>query len=236
MSARSGASARSLGGLSTTGGYPGCAAPSYTQPATDGASARSSHYATPEPSARSSDFVSLYDASTSSARTVEFGTVYEGQPGAPTLQAPREAGAGRRRHHAYAAAMDAFAPSGAATASGSERPPPEPSMDPRQVFSAARHGRHKEVEASLVSGFSPEYADSFGNTLFHVACQNGNKRIAKLAIKFGGDMDAQNGKGNTGLHFLYAYGYAEIAEYFIEKGANEDIVNEAGNLPRQGIR
>jgi len=57
--------------------------------------------------------------------------------------------------------------------------------------------------------------DSFGNNLFHVACQNGNKRIAKQAAKFGVDMNAQNIKGNTGLHFLLAYGYAETAEYFV---------------------
>ena len=106
-----------------------------------------------------------------------------------------------------------------------------------------------------------------GNRLFHVACQNGNKRICKLArdldeavmrlvlvlsswnqaqaIKYGGDMDAQNLKGkqpksreramlfmtqffavqgNTGLHFLFAYGYADIAEYFIEKALHETAV------------
>lgn len=78
--------------------------------------------------------------------------------------------------------------------------------------------------------------DSFGNTLFHVACQNGNKRIAKAAIKYGGHMDAQNGKGNTGLHFLLAYGYPEIAEYFVEKGAREDVPNEMGKTAREGIR
>lgn len=88
----------------------------------------------------------------------------------------------------------------------------------------------------MAAGFSPSYVDSFGNTLFHVACQNGNKRIAKLAIKYGGNMDAQNGKGNTGLHFLFAYGYPEVAEYFAEKGASEHIVNEAGKTAREGIR
>lgn len=94
----------------------------------------------------------------------------------------------------------------------------------------------KDVEASLKAGFEPTYADSFGNTLFHVACQNGNKRIAKSAIKYGGDMDAQNKKGNTGLHFLFAYGYPDIADYFIEKGASEHVLNEMGKGPRDGIR
>ena len=50
------------------------------------------------------------------------------------------------------------------------------------VIGPFRHARHKEVEAALAAGFDPGYADSFGNTLFHVACQNGIKRIAKLAI------------------------------------------------------
>jgi len=109
------------------------------------------------------------------------------------------------------------------------------SIDPRRVLSSARHGRHKDVEAFLVAGFDPCYADAFGNTLFHVACQNGNKRIAKLAIKFGGDMDAQNDKGNTGLHFLFAYGYPDIGEYFMEKGAGE-VRNSLGKTPREGIR
>lgn len=109
------------------------------------------------------------------------------------------------------------------------------SLDPRQVFSAARHGRYKEVEASLDAGFDFNYADSFGNTLFHVACQNGNKRISKMAIKYGGDMDAQNLKGNTGVHFLFTYGYQELGEYFIEKGASDQILNEAGEPCRGGV-
>eukprot|EP00746_Dinoflagellata_sp_MGD_P084560 gnl/MRDRNA2_/MRDRNA2_33553_c0_seq2.p1 gnl/MRDRNA2_/MRDRNA2_33553_c0~~gnl/MRDRNA2_/MRDRNA2_33553_c0_seq2.p1 ORF type:complete len:248 (-),score=37.79 gnl/MRDRNA2_/MRDRNA2_33553_c0_seq2:95-760(-) len=125
------------------------------------------------------------------------------------------------------------------------RPPPMPVrsqsatslnlVDIKQVFSAARHGRHKEVEQGLQAGFSPKSTDAFGNTLFHVACQNGQKRIAKLAIKFGGDMDAQNFKGNTGLHFLFAFGYADIAEYFISKGASDSILNKSGLAPHRGL-
>mmetsp|Transcript_89864 Transcript_89864/g.159876 ORF Transcript_89864/g.159876 Transcript_89864/m.159876 type:complete len:250 (+) Transcript_89864:99-848(+) len=111
-----------------------------------------------------------------------------------------------------------------------------PLPEPRLVCSAARHGRHREVEEALKAGHDPCYADPFGNSLFHVACQNGNKRIAKLAIKYGGHMDAENERGNTGLHFLFAYGYVDLAEYFIAKGASEHVRNEAGLLPRQGIR
>lgn len=109
------------------------------------------------------------------------------------------------------------------------------SSEPLRVFSAARHGRYQEVQAALESGFNPTYSDKFGNTLFHVACQNGNKRVGKLAIKFGGHMDAQNKKGNTGVHFLFTYNYPELGEYFISKGANPHVKNHVGNDVRAGI-
>jgi len=109
-------------------------------------------------------------------------------------------------------------------------------FDVKHIFSQARHGHHKEVEKALLAGFHPETVDTFGNSLFHVACQNGNKRIAKLAAKYGADMDAQNSKGNTGLHFLYSFGYPDIAEYFIEKGASDQIKNASGMKCREGLK
>lgn len=42
------------------------------------------------------------------------------------------------------------------------------------------------VEKCMQHGFDPRTQDAFGNTLFHVAAQNGNKKIAKLSIKYGG--------------------------------------------------
>lgn len=109
-------------------------------------------------------------------------------------------------------------------------------LQPGLICSAARHSRHREVEAALAAGFAPDYVDAFGNTLFHMACQNRNKRIAKLIIKSGGNIDAQNERGNTGLHYLFAYGYTDIAEYFIGKGADEHVRNAAGLNAREGIR
>ncbi|CAD7957348.1 unnamed protein product [Amoebophrya sp. A120] len=109
-----------------------------------------------------------------------------------------------------------------------------------KVFSAARHGKHKVVEDCLLAEegyFDPlTTVDHHGNTLFHIACQNGNRKIGKLAIKYGGNMDAQNLKGNTGLHFLYQFGYGEIAEYFISKGANPNVQNQKGFPCYQGFK
>lgn len=202
-------------------------------------SARTSNFYSPEHSVRSSEFGSLYDSSSvRSARLAELGN-YEGLTFSQPLE--KREGLGRKQKAVMAAAFDAYVQT-------QPKPPPPPplppgpaeeeeaSLDPRQVYSAARHGRHKEVEAALEAGFNPDYTDSFGNSLFHVACQNGNKRIAKLAIKYGGDMDGQNLKGNTGLHFLFAYGYADLGEYFISKGADHTIANEMGKTAREGIR
>ncbi len=42
---------------------------------------------------------------------------------------------------------------------------------------------------------SPSAAvDEFGNSLLHVACQNNNRRIAKLLLKCGANVDCQNYK------------------------------------------
>eukprot|EP00929_Paragymnodinium_shiwhaense_P036527 TRINITY_DN19564_c0_g4_i1.p1 TRINITY_DN19564_c0_g4~~TRINITY_DN19564_c0_g4_i1.p1 ORF type:complete len:314 (-),score=72.88 TRINITY_DN19564_c0_g4_i1:307-1248(-) len=202
-------------------------------------------YTTPEPSARSSDFMSVYDST--SARYSDFGTVYEDEMSGGAYAAAsasfveasgsRPGTGGRSRHRAMAAAMDAFAGASALPEEEEEGGAAVvASLDPRQVFSSARHGKHREVEAALMNGFDPSTVDAYGNTLFHVACQNGNKKVSKMAIKYGGDMDAQNHKGNTGLHFLFSYGYPEIAEYFIEKGASELVANEMGLTPREGIR
>lgn len=254
LSARSGGSARGYAvhypeGISATAYYPAGAF--------DGLSARTAEFHTPEPSARSSAF---YDANSAcaSSRNMEFGALY-GVEEVPRPTATREGGE-RRRHRAFAAALDAFTPSAPLIEERSTTPPirtstptmrsstptmrgehaaplaTEDLLNPTRVFSAARHGRHKEVEEALVAGFNPTFADTFGNTLFHVACQNGNKRIGKLAIKYGGDMDAQNIKGQTGLHFLFAYGYPDVAEYFIEKGADETIQNEFGKTAREGLK
>ena len=100
---------------------------------------------------------------------------------------------------------------------------------------AAKIFNFAEVQAALENGMSPLIRDPKGNTLFHVGCQNGHKKVAKAVAKFGGSvvMNAQNDMGNTGLHFLVSYGYAELAEYFVSKRADTTIVNTEGFLALQ---
>lgn len=80
----------------------------------------------------------------------------------------------------------------------------------RVLFSKVRHNRHKEVQAAFDSGsVSPHVRDEFGNTLLIMAAQNGNKRIAKMCLRVGGDINAQNFRGQTALHYCFSFSYAE---------------------------
>ena len=49
-----------------------------------------------------------------------------------------------------------------------------------------------------------------GNTILLVACQNGHKRVAKAALRRGGDINAANHRGNTCLHFCFAFGFDDL--------------------------
>ncbi|KAF4725932.1 hypothetical protein FOZ62_027854 [Perkinsus olseni] len=113
--------------------------------------------------------------------------------------------------------------------------PGQKTITTKEVFSAARNGRHALVEEYLSSGcFDANTPDEVHrNTLLIVACQNGSKKIAKLAIKYGASIDAKNVHGNTGLHYLYSYGYYDVAEYLIKKGADVGIVNNEGKTCAQ---
>eukprot|EP01083_Nonionella_stella_P064614 168610_1 len=88
-----------------------------------------------------------------------------------------------------------------------------------------RHGHNDEIQELLKNGLSSECSDEHGNTLFIIACQNGNKRICKLLLRFGANINAQNDRGNTGLHYCFAYGYGPLGEYLLSKSADDSIEN-----------
>ena len=60
------------------------------------------------------------------------------------------------------------------------------------IFSLARHSRFDAVHDLLLRGVPANVCDQNGNTLLSIACQNGNKRIAKLALRYGADINAVN--------------------------------------------
>ncbi len=95
--------------------------------------------------------------------------------------------------------------------------------------SYARHGRVEEVDSLLLRGVSVDVRDDNGNTILLISCQNGNKRLVKLALRYGADINLCNFKGNTALHFCYRYGYAKtLGSYLKRKGADDQIRNLNG--------
>ena len=64
--------------------------------------------------------------------------------------------------------------------------------DLKNLFSLARHGRSKKLKELLDKGVPPDVRDRFGNTVLLVACQNGNKKIAKAVLRKGADINAKN--------------------------------------------
>ena len=80
-----------------------------------------------------------------------------------------------------------------------------------------------------------DYQDELGNTLLSVAVQNGNKRIAKLCLRRGAEINTQNLVGQSPLHFCFAYGFEEMAEYLISKGADDRLTNADGLTCYEGL-
>ena len=76
-------------------------------------------------------------------------------------------------------------------------------VDVEDVFSLARHDRRRAVEMLLLRGVPPDVRDVNGNTILSIACQNGNKRMCKLALRYNANINSRNNRGNTALHFCY---------------------------------
>ena len=78
--------------------------------------------------------------------------------------------------------------------------------------------------------------DAHGNTMLMVACQNATKRMAKLALRFHADINAQNDKGNTALHAAFHFGYGStVGAYLMSKGANSTVRNNFGFTCVEGL-
>lgn len=135
--------------------------------------------------------------------------------------------------------------------------------DVEDVFSYARHGRCEEMERLFSKGLPVDVRDAYGSTVLIIACQNGNKRVAKAVLRRGANINARNHKGNTPLHYCYhckfygpviffftvflifillfavfgvADGYGDsLGQYLISKGADADARNNAGKTIEQGI-
>mmetsp|Transcript_45786 Transcript_45786/g.92411 ORF Transcript_45786/g.92411 Transcript_45786/m.92411 type:complete len:555 (+) Transcript_45786:13-1677(+) len=104
-----------------------------------------------------------------------------------------------------------------------------------EIFSLARNNRYDALNKIAANGDLPvEIRDVKGNTLLLVACQNGLKRVARLLLKNGADINAQNHAGNTALHFCYMYGFSEtMGPFLLEHGASPHARNHKELLPEK---
>ena len=100
----------------------------------------------------------------------------------------------------------------------------------QDIFSLARHARVQEVEDLLLRGIPITSRDENGNSILSIGCQNGSKRIAKLALRFGADINERNDAGNTPLHYCSLYQKTSLLQYLISKGADTSIRNNEGQL------
>ena len=109
-------------------------------------------------------------------------------------------------------------------------------QDVEDIFSFGRHERCADIERLLDRGIPINVRDEHGNTLLTIACQNGSKRVAKIVLRRGADINARNFKGNTPLHYCYHYGYGDtLGQYLLSKGADASIRNNSGRPCWDGI-
>lgn len=110
--------------------------------------------------------------------------------------------------------------------------------DFKKICSLCRHSKFMDVE-QLISqpdwSVPIDYQDDQGNALLHVAAQNGSKRLVKLCLRKGADLNVQNLNGQTALHFAYGYGYTDVGDYLVGKGADDSIRNKDGLTCYEGL-
>jgi len=110
--------------------------------------------------------------------------------------------------------------------------------DFRKLCSLVRHAKFTDAEAMLNQAdwnVPIDYQSDTGNTILHIAAQNGSKRLVKLCLRRGAFLDIQNLNGQTALHFAFGYGYNDLGEYLVSKGASDDIVNKDGLTCYEGL-
>ena len=85
--------------------------------------------------------------------------------------------------------------------------------------------------------FHMNKTNSEGNTLLHIAAQNGNLNIGKLLIHKGCNPNHQNNRGRTAAHFAFAYNYVKFAGWLFsdEVGGMDTIVDVDGRDAYEGI-
>ncbi|GMI07606.1 hypothetical protein TrRE_jg2750 [Triparma retinervis] len=101
---------------------------------------------------------------------------------------------------------------------------------------AVKNANFDDLETVLDEGVQIDTQDEYGNTLLILACQQGNKRMAKFLLRRGAQINAQNNLGNTVLHYLHEYKNDSLFEYMKQKGADDSLINADGTTCYEGLK
>lgn len=94
------------------------------------------------------------------------------------------------------------------------------------------------IESLNRESFHMNKFDEYGNTLMHVAAQNGNLRMAKILMGKGANPNHQNKQGQTPGHFAVSYQFYDLARWLFDEdggGANDLLTNMYGLGPYDGL-
>ncbi|OQR94161.1 hypothetical protein ACHHYP_01640 [Achlya hypogyna] len=101
------------------------------------------------------------------------------------------------------------------------------------TLDAALRGDYSVVLRAFTTGRAA-ITDDAGNSLLHLACLGGSKRVIKLCLRYQMDINGTNAAGRTPLHVLVAapHGHrATLLDYLIDHGAWHEAKDAAGDTP-----
>jgi ankyrin repeat protein len=75
------------------------------------------------------------------------------------------------------------------------------------------------------------YVDSNGDSLLHIAAQNGDAKTIELLLDAGIDIDQLGDMESTALHYAYQGGHRQAIEVLLNRGATTGIRNLFGKAP-----
>jgi len=103
------------------------------------------------------------------------------------------------------------------------------------AFIRCKLGHADDVEECLDQEVAIENRDEHGNTLLIVSAQQNDKKMLKLLLRRGADINAQNSTGNTALHYTNEYKFTALTEYILNKGGNDTLLNMKGLTCYEGV-
>jgi ankyrin repeat protein len=92
----------------------------------------------------------------------------------------------------------------------------------RSIFEQAESGGYKRVQELLDAGcVLVDCVDEELNTPLSIACANDRKKVAKVLMRAGANINHQNAEGRTPLHMCAENGGEELGQYLVSKGAGK---------------